>query len=130
MRRAGLYGRVSGDRQRQEATIDSQVAEIKERMEKDGNVLRPECQYTDDGYTGELLSRPALDRLRDDARRGVFDVLYVYDRGRLSRKFVYQELIIEELADREIEFVTLTDVAAETDEEKVLQAMQGVFHEY
>lgn len=127
---AGLYARVSTGRQEQEETIDSQIEEIKLRIESDGNLLSPENIYIDDGWTGEMLQRPGLDAMRDAAMAGAFQILYVYDRGRLSRVFAYQEIIIEELLDKDIQFVTLHDVQAQTAEERVLQAMQGVFHEY
>lgn len=127
---AGLYARVSTGRQEQEETIDSQIEEIKLRIESDGNLLSPENIYIDDGWTGEMLQRPGLDVMRDAAMAGAFQILYVYDRGRLSRVFAYQEIIIEELLDKDIQFVTLHDVQAQTAEERVLQAMQGVFHEY
>lgn len=127
---AGLYGRVSTNRQEEQETIESQVDEIKNRVQEDGNVLPPENIFIDDGWTGEMLQRPGLDAMRDAAQEGRFQVLYVYDRGRLSRVFAYQEIIIEELINKEIEFVTLHDVKAVTAEERVLQAMQGVFHEY
>jgi len=130
MKRVALLARNSTENQKDEATIGSQIAEIQERIKEDGNVLIEECIYIDEGYSGELLARPALDKMRDDAKKKLFDALYVYDRGRLSRKFAYQELIIEELRDLEREFVTLHDIKAETPEEQVLQAMQGVFHEY
>ena len=127
---AALYARVSTGRQENEETIDSQIDEIKRRITEDGNVLSPENIFQDDGWTGEMLQRPGLDAMRDAATSGVFQVLYVYDRGRLSRVFAYQEVILEEIIDRGVEFVTLHDVKAETPEERVLQAMQGVFHEY
>lgn len=129
-KRAALYARVSTDRQKEEATIASQVDEIRRRIEADGHRLSEDCVFTDDGYSGELLVRPGLDRLRDTAQRGRIDLLYVYDRGRLSRKFAYQELLIDELHSLGVAFVTLHDAPAETPEERVLQAMQGVFHEY
>lgn len=127
---SALYARVSTGRQEQEATIDSQIAEIKKRIGEEGNLIPAENIFVDDGWTGEMLRRPALDAMRDGAQAGNFELLYVYDRGRLSRVFAYQEIIIEELADKCIKFVTLHDIKAETPEEKVLQAMQGVFHEY
>lgn len=130
MQRAALYARVSTDGQREEATIDSQIEEIQRRIVADGNQLLAECCYSDDGYTGELLNRPSLDRLRDDAKAGRFEIVYVYDRGRLSRRYAYQEIIIEELTDQGIQFVTLHGTHAETAEERVFQAMEGVFHEY
>lgn len=130
VKRAALYARVSTQRQEDEQTIENQILEIQERAAKDGNVLLEQCFYLDDGWTGELLARPALDQMRQDARKGLFDVLYVYDRGRLSRKFVYQEIIIEELTDLEIEFIPLHDKEATTPEEKIFQGFQGLFAEY
>ena len=127
---AALYARVSTNRQEELETIESQLAEIKERIKGDGNILQPENIFVDDGWTGEILQRPSLDAMRDAAQEGKFTVLYVYDRGRLSRVFAYQEIVLEELTDRGIKFVTLHDIKAETPEERVMQAMQGVFHEY
>src|SRR5882724_3503093 len=127
---SGLYGRVSTGRQENEATIESQLAEIKARIEADGNILPTENIFIDDGWTGEILQRPALDAMRDAAVVGNFQILYVYDRGRISRIFTHQEIVLEELRDKEIQFESLHDVKAITAEERVLQAMQGVFHEY
>lgn len=127
---AGAYFRTSTNRQEEEQTIESQIAEVKARIEGDGNTLSPENIFIDDGWTGEMLQRPGLDAMRDAALAGNFQVLYVYDRGRLSRVFAYQEIILEEIIDKGIKFITLHDVSAETPEERVLQAMQGVFHEY
>ncbi len=127
---AALYARVSTARQEEQETIDSQIEEIKKRIQEDGNILPSENIFTDDGWTGEMLQRPGLDAMRDGGVAGAFQVIYVYDRGRLSRVFAYQEIIIEELVNLDIQFVTLHDIKAETPEERVLQAMQGVFHEY
>lgn len=127
---AALYARVSTVRQEEQETIDSQIEEIKKRILEDGNILPSENIFTDDGWTGEMLQRPGLDAMRDAAIAGAFQILYVYDRGRLSRVFAYQEIIIEELVNLDLQFITLHDIKAETPEERVLQAMQGVFHEY
>src|SRR3989337_4397805 len=127
---AALYARVSTAKQEEQETIDSQVNEIRARIATDGHVLPEENVFQDDGWTGEMLVRPGLDLMRDAANEGKFEILYVYDRGRLSRVFAYQEVIIEEITNRGIKFVTLHDIDAVTAEERVLQAMQGVFHEY
>ena len=127
---AALYARVSTSKQEIQETIDSQLEEIKRKIQEDGNILPSENIFMDDGWTGEMLLRPGLDAMRDAATAGAFQALYVYDRGRLSRVFAYQEIIIEDLLNLDIQFVTLHDIKAETPEERVLQAMQGVFHEY
>lgn len=127
---AALYARVSTARQEEQETIQPQIDEIIRKIQADGNSIPLENIFQDDGWTGEMLQRPGLDAMRDAAQEGKFQILYVYDRGRLSRVFAYQEVIIEEIENKGIKFVTLHDVKAETPEERVLQMMQGVFHEY
>jgi len=125
-----LYARVSTGRQENEQTIESQLDEVKRKITEDGNTLLPQNIFIDDGWSGELLARPSLDNLRDAAKDGSFEAVYVYDRGRLSRTFYHQEIVLNELSDLDVQFISLHDVKATTPEEKVLQSMQGVFHEY
>lgn len=127
---AGLYARVSTGRQENEATVESQLDEIKTRVAEKKHILPDENIFVDDGWNGEMLARPELDKMRDAAQNGHFKILYIYDRGRLARIFYMQEIVINELVDRDIEVISLHDIQAVTPEEKVLQAMQGVFHEY
>ena len=47
--------------------------------------------FTDEGYSGARLDRPALDRMRDLAERRGFDVLLTLCADRLARKFVLQD---------------------------------------
>ena len=51
-----IYGRVSSDRQAEEATIESQVTDLTQRVQDDGFKLDDELCFLDDGYTGEALS--------------------------------------------------------------------------
>lgn len=130
MKRAALYARVSTELQKDEKTIQNQLSEIRRAVEADNCVLLEDCIYQDDGWSGALLERPALDRLRQDARSEKFDIVYVYDRGRLARKFVYQEIIIEEFAKHGIEFKSLHDVNGKSPEEHLMGSVMGIFHEY
>jgi DNA invertase Pin-like site-specific DNA recombinase len=61
MTKAALYARVSTDAQQKEATIESQLAELKKQIAGAGHLLVKE--YIDDGYTGTKLDRPGLERL-------------------------------------------------------------------
>ena len=72
--RAGIYARVSTEMQEKEQTIQSQLAAITRYVEQHGLRHSPALTYTDDGYSGTWLDRPALDELRDHAREGRFDV--------------------------------------------------------
>lgn len=130
MKKAAYYVRVSTEKQKDEQTIEAQIMEIEKRAKEDGNVLLHNCHFEDAGWSGDILARPGLDLMRQSARNKEFDLLYVYDRGRLARRHAYQEIVIEEIEELGIEFVTLTEIKAITPEDKVLQSMQGVFHEY
>lgn len=127
---AAAYVRVSTEGQENEATIESQIDEVLSRIKKDGHILPPEFLFKDDGWTGSILQRPGLDAMRDSAAGGKFQILYVYDRGRLSRIFYHQELVINEINELGIQFVTLHDIDAITPEAKLMQSVQGIFHEY
>jgi len=127
---AALYARVSTDRQEKEATIESQIDEIKTRVEQDGNILPNQNYFIDDGWTSELLARPALDQLRSDIKEGKIEILYVYDLGRLTRVFAKQLLLIEEIKNAGVELISLHDINAKTYEEELQQRIFSIFHDY
>ena len=86
MRRAALYARVSTGHQEKEQTIQSQLAAIARYADEHGLSHTPALTYTDDGFSGTRVDRPALDELRDHAREGRFDVVVVLCPDRLARR--------------------------------------------
>jgi DNA invertase Pin-like site-specific DNA recombinase len=94
MTKAVLYARVSSDRQKQEQTIESQVAELKRQIATAGHTLVKE--YVDDGYSGAYLDRPALDQLRLDVKVDAFDVVYFLCADRIARDMIHQTIIVGE----------------------------------
>jgi site-specific DNA recombinase len=128
---AALYARVSSQRQTDELTIDSQVAALRERMTSDGLIIEPERCFLDEGCSGSVLLRPALERLRDLAHAGGLDRLYVHAPDRLARKYVYQMLLLEEFSRDGVEVVFLTgDPQHQTAEGNLLLQVQGMMAEY
>ena len=71
--RCALYARVSSEAQARDNTIASQVTALQERIAADDFVLEPGHGYLDDGYSGSILLRPALERLRDAVAGGQID---------------------------------------------------------
>lgn len=130
MRRAALYARVSTARQEQEETIDSQIAEVKQRIISDDSFLTEKQTYIDEGYSGSLLERPALDAMLDAAKNKEFDILYIYDLGRLSRQLSHLLIVIEQLEKYECEIVSLHERITGTPEDKFLLQIMGSMHEY
>ena len=130
MKKSAVYMRVSTKNQEKEETIQNQEMELKSRIEEDKNLLLPDCIYTDNGWSGSIAERPDLDRMRNDAADKKFEVLYVYDRGRLARKYVLQELILDELRQQNIECISLHDINGDSNEERLMGGVMGLFHEY
>jgi site-specific DNA recombinase len=128
--RAALYARVSSDQQAQAQTIASQVEALQERLRNDGLELDPEYLFTDDGYSGATLVRPALERLRDMVSLGVIDRLYVHSPDRLARRYAYQVLLLEELHRGGVEVVFLNYPVSDNPEEQLLLQVQGMMAEY
>jgi site-specific DNA recombinase len=128
--RPALYARVSSEQQSQQGTIDSQLADLRQRIEADGLTVDMELCFIDDGYVGSTLVRPALDRLRDMAYAGAFDRLYVHCPDRLARKYAWQMLLVEELHRSGVELIFLNRMIGVSPEEDLLLQMQGMIAEY
>lgn len=85
--RAALYARVSSEQQAEANTIASQLAELQRRIGQDGLLVEDDACFIDDGVSGTILVRPALERLRDQVANGAIDRLYVHSPDRLARKY-------------------------------------------
>src|SRR6059036_563149 len=86
--------------------------------------------FWDEGYSGAVLARPALERLRDLAAEGQIEIVLVYSPDRLSRKYAYQVLLVEEFARCGVSMVFLKSPAGETPEDQLLRQFQGMIAEY
>src|ERR1035437_2824950 len=80
--RIAIYARVSTEEQREGQTIDSQVAELERFCREKGWLIAG--IYKDEGWSGGVMERPELDRLRDDAQKAVFDAVLINDVDRLA----------------------------------------------
>src|SRR5262245_15772100 len=128
--RAAAYARVSTDKQAQAGTIVSQLEAIRQRLDLDGIVYQEALCFADDGVSGELLDRPALDRLRDQVALGGIDRIYVHSPDRLARKYAYQVLLLDEFRRAGIDVVFLNHTADATPEGELLLQVQGMIAEY
>ncbi|QQG47312.1 MAG: recombinase family protein [Candidatus Woesebacteria bacterium] len=127
---AALYVRVSTSRQEQEATIESQIEEVKKAILADEYMLPETNTFIDNGWTGSVLARPALDELRDAIKSKTFSRIYVYDLGRLSRDFTNQLILIKEIEESGIKLISLHDINPENEEQGFIRNILGSFHAY
>ena len=101
--RVVLYARVSTEEQREGQTINSQVTEL-ERFSRDKQ-WEIVGLYKDDGWSGSLLARPELDRLRDDASKGLFALILINDVDRLARDVTHLGVIKRDLERHGVQVV-------------------------
>ena len=118
MKTAAIYARVSSDKQKEENTIASQTAALTAFAAEQGYAVPTEWIFEDEGYSGASLIRPGLERVRDLAAEGELDAVLVYAPDRLSRRYAYQILLIEELARAGVEtrFIRSPREAADEDQ--------------
>src|SRR5713226_7230743 len=126
--RAALYARVSRERQEKDHTIGSQVEALRAYAVQQGMDIVEE--FTDEGYSGARLDRPALDRMRDLAERRGFEVLLTYCTDRLARKVVLQALILDELERFGVKTIFLEGGAADDPLSKLMHQITGAVAEF
>ena len=122
-----VYGRVSTSNQENEGTIETQLSAIRE-FAKDKYIIAKE--YLDNGWSGDNIVRPALDQLRIDAKKKIWEAVLIYDPDRLARRGAWQEVVMEELKEIGIPILYVTVPPPKSDEDVVMNKMRGVFAEY
>ena len=130
MKSVAIYTRVSSEQQKEGQTIESQVAALREYAQAEGYGVVDEWVFRDEGYSGATLVRPGLERVRDLAAEGQIEAVLVYGPDRLSRRYAYQVLLLEEFARNGVEVVFLNSPQAKTAEEELLVQFQGMIAEY
>ena len=130
MRMAAIYARVSSEQQREENTIASQTASLIEFASSHDLEVPGEWVFEDEGYSGATLERPGLERVRDLAAEGQIQVVLAYAPDRLSRKYAYQILLIEEFARHGVETLFVKSPQGDSAEDQLLVQFQGMIAEY
>jgi site-specific DNA recombinase len=127
---AAIYARVSSEQQREENTIASQTASLIEFAKGHNLEVPEEWVFEDEGYSGATLERPGLERVRDLAAEGQIQVVLGYAPDRLSRKYAYQILLIEEFARHGVETLFVKAPQGDSAEDQLLVQFQGMIAEY
>src|SRR3990167_2435391 len=128
IRLIATYARVSTSAQEEQQTIQNQINSLQEFAQKNSYTIVEE--YTDDGWSGDILARPARDKLRQDAKSKVWEAVLMYDPDRLARRYSYQELVLDELREAGIEVLFVTTSAPKSEEDKILYGVKGLFAQY
>ena len=99
--KAGIYARVST----KEQNIDKQVDELTDYCKRNNYEYE---SYVDKGISGSKESRPEFNRLMDDVRLKKIDLVVVYKIDRFSRSIQHFLKIMQELKNKNIGFISIT----------------------
>lgn len=126
--RVALYVRVSSEEQKQGHNIDSQTAELRQFATlREWPVV---AIYPDEAWSGAALARPALDRMRDDARKGLFDAVLINDVDRLARDVTHLGIIKRDLEQSGIRVIFRKIPSENSPTHNLLVNILGSFAEF
>jgi site-specific DNA recombinase len=125
-----LYVRVSTDDQaRKGYSLGDQIEACRNHL----LTLEPTTAievYIDDGYSGEFLERPALERLRNDLQHGFIKLVAIYDPDRLSRNLTNQLIIADEIEKTGAAITFVTGDYDSSPEGRLFFSMKGAISAY
>ncbi len=99
-KRIAVYARVSTTDQ----STDSQLLDLRRYTQERGwNIFK---EYSDNGISGTVDSRPALNELMNDSRKRRFDIVLVWRFDRFARSVKHLILALEEFKNLGIDFVS------------------------
>jgi putative DNA-invertase from lambdoid prophage Rac len=107
--RCVIYARVSTTDQ----TCEAQLNELREYIVRRG--WQNAVEYVDTGFSGAKSSRPALDRLMNDAAKRKFDAVAVYKIDRFGRSVLHLNQQLAALTSYGVRFIA-TSQGLDTDQ--------------
>ena len=125
-----VYARVSSEQQEKEETIESQLDSIEAYAREHHVCFANEDVYIDDGYSGKVLRRPALDKLMDHVCEGHYEQVLILNPDRLARSYGHQILLIEEFGRAGCTPLFVQRPIGQGPDEDLLLQMQGVIAQY
>lgn len=129
--RAAVYIRVSSEEQAEHgySLKDQREACIKKAQDLGVPASTIEV-FADEGISGSILERPALEDLRKKVRAGAFDLLVIRDPDRLSRRLAHQLLLTEEFEAAGVQLVFVDFEWEDTPEGRLFYNLRGAIAEY
>ncbi|GMV42234.1 MAG: putative resolvase/invertase/recombinase [Myxococcales bacterium] len=126
--RVALYARVSTSGHGQDVGL--QLDELRQVARQRGWKVVEE--FIDEGISGAATSRPALDRMLEQARWGRLDLVVVWKLDRLGRSLQHLLSILDELQHLGVGFVSVRDSGIDTTSAtgRLLLHLLAAFAEY
>lgn len=121
-----IYARVSTEEQAKHGfSIAAQIRECQALAESQATLT-----FVDEGISGEILNRPALEELRQKIQCGEISTVLCLDPDRLSRKLLHQLLLTEEWEKRGVHLSFVNGDYGKTPEGNLFYALRGAISEF
>ncbi|MBR4291434.1 MAG: recombinase family protein [Oscillospiraceae bacterium] len=125
--KAVIYVRYSSDNQREES-IEGQIRECTAFAEKNGiTVLK---HYIDRAYSAKTDSRPEFQRMINDSRQRLFDIVLVWKLDRFARNHYDSANYKNILRKNDVRVVSANEPISDRSEGILLESMLEGFAEY
>lgn len=125
--RSAIYARVST----KEQSVETQLLPVREYCLR--NAFEVTAEYKDEGVSGAKGSRPQLDLMLRDMRKGKFETIIVYKLDRLGRSLSHLLNLLSEFRNRKIRLISVSDNLDTVNDNPMSRAfwqLLGVFAEF
>src|SRR5215212_4472660 len=128
-KRVILYARVSTEEQAKKGySLQGQLRQLRDHAMEKAYTIATEA--VDDGYEGDSLWRPGIDRVRRIIAEEGADLVLATERDRIARKRGYVFVLEEEFREHGCSLRALEDKDEESAEERLMRAIKDDFAEY
>lgn len=128
MKKAVIYARYSAGSGQTDQSIEGQVRECTKYIKQ--NELQLEDIYADRHITGRTDRRPEFQRMIEDAKAGVFDVVVVYTTDRFSRSKYDSVVYKKQLKDAGVEIRYAAENIPDSPEGVLLESLMEGWAQY
>jgi len=125
-----IIARVSTIEQAEKGySLDDQVEACNQRLTKEGITENIEV-LIDDGYSGEFLDRPAINKLHEYLALKIVDSVTFYDPDRMSRNLTNQLVLSDEIENTGARLLFVTGDYDASPEGRLFYSMKGAVSAY
>lgn len=124
---AALYLRVSSDEQRDNYSLPTQADACAAKAAELGYTITHDLR---DDHTGTVLTRPALETLRDLVDQHAIDAVICYDPDRLARRLAHQLVLEDEFTRAAVKLIYVCGHYDDTPEGRFMNQIRGAVAEF
>jgi site-specific DNA recombinase len=124
-----IYTRVSDpDEDANDLSQENQEKSCRAKAKTNGHAI---LDVLRDDFSGRFLyQRPALTRLRELVRTGAIAGIYVWKLDRLSRKQAQRAILVDELRQHNVAYLSATEEITNSPEGRLLESVLGAIAEF